>query len=134
MVGILIVTHGTLAQSLLETATLLTGEPARVLALGLERGQSIDQFTEVVRTTALGLDSGDGVVMLADLPGGSPCRAAALFMAQHPRAEVIAGVNLPMLVEGLMIREGLAPRELADRLLEGGMAGIVDIRTTLREI
>lgn len=133
MVGILLVGHGALAHAMLDTARMLVGDCGQVRAVGLEPGQPIDEFAAQVGLEAAALDDGDGVVILADLQGGSPCRAAALYMADRANVEVLAGVNLPMLAEGLICREGLTPRELAARLREGGVAGIVDVGHMLRE-
>ncbi|QQR72711.1 MAG: hypothetical protein IPJ17_14560 [Holophagales bacterium] len=99
MRGILIVTHGHLAPELLETAkTILGRELQNVRALSLEWTEGWDEArTKIAAEIAAFAPGTEGVLVLTDLHGDTPSRAAASF--QEPgRVEVVTGVNLPMVV------------------------------------
>ena len=70
-------------------------------------------------------EGGAGVLVLADLFGGTPSNIASLSLERAERA-VVTGVNLPMLLEALMRRDELALAALALAALQAGRAGIVD--------
>ena len=101
MIGILVVTHGNLGKELLKSAELIVGTQNNTLALGLFHGDSIDQFREKVIDAVESLDDGDGVLIFADLYGGSPSNIIALSMkeiCERHITECITGVNLPMVL------------------------------------
>jgi mannose/fructose-specific phosphotransferase system component IIA len=78
------------------------------------------------------LDTSQGVVVLVDLFGGTPCNAAALG-ARERLFPIVSGANLPMLLEILLNREcGLSVEELVDLTLEAGRASIVDVSAKLK--
>ena len=70
--------------------------------------------------------------MLVDLFGGSPANAALRCLVEKD-FECIAGVNLPMLLEVLMLRESMNARDLAAHALQSGCTGIRDLGAALRE-
>ena len=99
MRGILIVTHGHLAPELLETArTILGRELPNVRALSLEWTEGWDDARRKIAGEIASFSSEtDGIIVLTDLHGDTPSRAAASFR-ETGRVEVITGVNLPMVV------------------------------------
>jgi len=104
MIGIVIVSHGDLAAELLQATEHVVGEltQAEAIAIGpeddpAERRQDI--FAAVGR-----VDSGDGVIVLTDMFGGTPSNLAISIM-EGAAIEVIAGVNLPMLVKLAQTRD-----------------------------
>ncbi|MEM8964725.1 MAG: PTS sugar transporter subunit IIA [Acidobacteriota bacterium] len=97
MVGILILTHGGLASELLASARVIAGELPSFLALPLDWGDDPDQARVKVSRALDDLDQGDGVLVLTDIFGGTPSNVALSLQDQY-QIEVVAGVNLPMLV------------------------------------
>lgn len=98
MVGSVIVTHGPLAQALLETARLIVGDLPHVIAVGLEPWEGPSVCNDKVHRAVDEVDDGDGVIIFADLPGGTPCNVGLTCVADR-RVEVVTGVNLSMLVK-----------------------------------
>ena len=103
MVGLVIATHGRLAEELVATAEGIIGPMAAIAASHVAPHASAvdihDQILEAVKR----VDQGDGVLILADLLGGSPC-AQSLPLCAERQVEVVTGVNLPMLLKANSLR------------------------------
>ncbi len=102
MIGRLILTQGGLAQELLAAAATITGpnqagQMAGYEALSLDWHEPVEQAKEKVRAALERLDQGEGVLILTDMYGGTPCNVALSFLATG-KVEVLTGVNLPMVV------------------------------------
>lgn len=106
MVGLLLISHGSLASGLLDAAEMILGRQEQIKAVGLLPQDSPEGFQETIRTLVKELDSGEGVLILADLFGGTPVNAAAYLVSEKLNVEVVTGVSLPMLLEALTGREG----------------------------
>jgi len=126
MIGILIVTHGTLGESLIHCAShVLNKRPARVKQLGITAQD--DPFSVLPQARALvkELDDGDGVLILSDIYGGSPANIAAKLVVPG-KVEAVAGVNLPMLIRVLTYRD--RPLQTAVvKAVSGGCDGVIRI-------
>jgi PTS system mannose-specific IIA component len=97
MIGTLILTHGGLARELLAAAREISGELQQFEAVSLEWGDTPDEARVKVRAAIARVDSGQGVLILADTFGGTPCNVA--LSVQNPvHVEVVSGVNLPMVM------------------------------------
>ena len=98
MIGLVLVSHGDLGQVLLETAAEIVGpiEPSVALAIG--RQQSCDDIEARLRAAVKQVDRGHGVLILADMFGGTACNIS-LRIIDELRVEVVTGVNLPMLLK-----------------------------------
>jgi PTS system mannose-specific IIA component len=103
VIGIVVVTHGNLAREFLAALEHVVGPQQHVSAVCI----GADDDMEVRRSEILGqaraCDSGEGVVVLTDMFGGTPANLAISIMEQA-RVEVLAGVNLPMLVKLASVR------------------------------
>lgn len=123
MLGILLVSHGNLAEGLLSSAKMFFGDDIKQIdTLSLHMQTSIDDFKEELERKVAKLDAGDGVLILADLFGGTPANQSILL--QSDRVHVISGANLTMLVEVLGMREGSGPIDFAE-LARTGQNGII---------
>lgn len=126
MIGILIVSHGTLGESLIHCAShVLNKRPPQVKQLGIST--QVDPFSLLPQAQALvkELDDGDGVLILSDIFGGSPANIAAKLLVPG-RVEGVAGVNLPMLIRVLTYRD--KPLQTAVvKAISGGCDGVVRI-------
>ena len=123
-VGILLITHTDLGQSLLRSArAILAAQPAHAEAIGVPGDSDPERVFEQALETCRRLDQGDGVLVLTDLYGSTPSNIAAR-LAEHHNVLVLAGVNLPMLVRALNYRASPLG-ELGDKALCGARDGVV---------
>ncbi|EDU4587779.1 PTS mannose transporter subunit IIA, partial [Salmonella enterica subsp. houtenae] len=77
------------------------------------------------------VDSGDGVLFLTDIPGGSPCNRALNILMSGRNVELLAGVNLPMIANAAFERDGVSLTELVDILMDIGATSLQNLRTEL---
>jgi PTS system ascorbate-specific IIA component len=128
VIGVLVVTHGEIGRALLAgAAQILGGEPPQAAALGMSYEDDPDQVLARARALVKELDRGDGVIVLSDIFGATPCNLCTRLLADG-RVEGISGVSLPMLLRVLTGRTG----KLADavrRALSGGAEGVVHLNT-----
>jgi PTS system ascorbate-specific IIA component len=128
MIGVLVVSHGAIAEALLSSAEQILGvKQAQVAALGVSRSDDPDQVLERARGLVSRLDQGDGVLVLTDMFGATPCNVAARLLADG-RVEGVSGVSLPMLVRVLAGRNGSLPAAV-QRALSGGAEGLVHMNS-----
>lgn len=132
MIGILVVTHGHLSEALLEAAEMLIAQTALTRAVTFLPGQGVEDLDRSVRFALEDLAPSDGILALVDLPGGSPARVLGTLLVEGTRLELVTGVNLPMLVEALMLRATMTLSELAEYSVSCGRDGIVNAGNMLR--
>ena len=111
MIGLVIVSHGGLAQELLAAAEHVVGPQDRAVAIGIGPDDDMEKRRAEILAAAKAVDDGAGVVILTDMFGGTPSNLAISVM-DRAHAEVIAGVNLPMLIKLAQIR-GAKPLQTA---------------------
>ena len=104
-IAIVIGTHGWAAEQLLKTAEMLLGEQENVGWIDFVPGENAETLIEKYNAQLAKLDTTKGVLFLVDTWGGSPFNAASRIVVDKEHYEVIAGVNIPMLVETLMARD-----------------------------
>jgi mannose PTS system EIIA component len=126
MVGILVVSHGRLATELLAAAKTIEpalGEQAR--AITLDWNVEPDAARAEIARALKELDTGDGVVVLTDMFGGTPTNLSVSFL-DPARSEVVTGANLPMLIKLASVRRSNSQplRELARVVAEKGQKSI----------
>lgn len=117
MVGIVIAAHGHLASELLATAELIVGELQGVIGCNISPALSPQAMEEQLQRAVRVVDQGEGVLVLADLIGGTPC-TRSMALCRKARLEVITGVNLPMVLKAHSLRPTRSLRELAPLLVE----------------
>ncbi len=131
-IGVVIVGHGDLGQALVGSASLILGEQTNIAAVSLSPQDNLESCHSALMNGIEQLDTSQGLIVLADLFGGTPCNAAALGQRERPYP-VVAGVNLPMLLEVLLNRDSVASAdELNSIALEAGCKSIVDVGALLR--
>jgi PTS system ascorbate-specific IIA component len=126
MVGILLITHGTLGESLIHCASHVLGNrPPLLMQIGVTPHDDPQQILpQAVRLTKA-LDQGDGVLVLTDAYGASPSNIAGKLLSPG-KIEGVAGVNLPMLVRSLTYRNEPLKTVVA-KALSGGIEGVVPL-------
>jgi PTS system ascorbate-specific IIA component len=131
MIGLLLVAHGRLGDSLIECAAYVHGRPPDGLqSVDLNGYADADTLLRDARARIDTLDAGQGVLVMTDIYGATPSNTACKLV-QPGRVEVVAGVNLPMLLKALNYRETLALPQLIERIVEGGRNSINHISETM---
>jgi PTS system ascorbate-specific IIA component len=126
MIGILIIAHGTLGESLIHCAShVLNKRPPRMKQLGVTAQDDPLLLLPQARALVKDLDDGSGVIILSDIYGGSPSNIAAKLLVPG-RVEGVAGVNLPMLIRVLTYRDR-ALSTLLTKAVSGGCEGVLRI-------
>ena len=103
MIGLVLVTHGRLAAELIATLEHIVGPQTKVTAVCIGPEDDMEQRRREILDRVAEVDSGDGVVLLTDMFGGTPSNLAISIM-DKAKVEVIAGVNLPMLIKLAKVR------------------------------
>lgn len=117
MIGLVVTGHGHFADGIHTSAQMIAGENDYVRYINFEEGMTPEQLAEKFNAAFDEFKSCDGVVVLSDLPGGSPFKTAVECKYARPeqKIEVIAGTNLPMIVTAVtMLDMEDDPRSLAD--------------------
>ena len=126
MIGILVVTHEDLGDHLIRCACHVLGmEPLQLMFLSVYPIENPDTVLSKAHALIKCLDSGDGVLILSDILGATPCNIASQLV-QPGKVECIAGINLPMLIRVLTYRNEPLP-VVIERGLIGGQLGVVHI-------
>jgi PTS system mannose-specific IIA component len=123
MVGILLVSHGTIAESFLSVAREILGDTEGILAFGLPEPLQEEKVIEEIQQAKKTLDQGEGMLILTDMFGGTPCNLSLSFL-EDEQIEVLTGMNLPMILKILSAREGVSLLELARTAMECGRENI----------
>lgn len=126
MIGILIIAHGNLGDSLLHCANHVFGTPPTQLRqLGVTVNDDPNRLMPLVRELIQELDDGSGVLVLTDIYGATPSNLTCRLI-EPGKVECVAGVNLPMLVRALTYRN--EPLEtVAEKAISGGREGVVHV-------
>lgn len=113
LVGVIVATHGRFGEELVKAAEMMLGPSEHVYMVSLQGNDSFTEFKGYMEAALEKLSSQDGVLMLADLFGGTPANVAALH-TQKEKVHLVTGVNLPMLLEVLSSRLNCTLPELTD--------------------
>lgn len=117
MIGILIATHGDFASGLLSAVELIAGKQEKVGTIGLHHEDGIEGFEQKVNNMLDDLDDGDGVLVFVDILGGTPSNVIFRSLSRK-KFKAIAGVNMAMVVQAVMMRDGMSEEELYENVLE----------------
>lgn len=132
MIGAIIITHGSLAESLTEVAESIAGKIENLRVISVKSSDTTESVRGALATCVKEVNTGSGAIIFTDMFGGTPTNIALSFMAEG-KVEVITGVNLPMILKfvGHRGEKGLGGLAL---LLKGyGQESIVLAGDILRE-
>jgi mannose PTS system EIIA component len=104
MIGIVIVTHGRLAIEFRAALEHVVGAQEQMETVTIGPDDNVEQRRRDIIEAVKKVDSGDGVVILTDMFGGTPSNLAISVMSR-PKVEVLAGINLPMLIKLVKVRD-----------------------------
>ena len=119
MIGIVLVTHGRLAAEFRAALEHVMGPQRQIETIMIDPKDDIDERRQEIIDAVKRVDSGQGVAILTDMFGGTPSYLAISVM-NSPNIEVVAGINLPMLVKLATVREECP---LADAVVQAQLAG-----------
>ncbi|HAF53683.1 MAG TPA: PTS fructose transporter subunit IIA [Thauera sp.] len=126
MIGIFLVTHATLGESLIQCAChVLNKRPPQIAQLGVSAQDDPLDILPLARSMLGWVDGGDGVLLLTDIYGATPSNIAAKLVVPD-RVELVAGVNLPMLLRVLTYRDR-DMQTLVKRAVAGACDGVVHV-------
>jgi PTS system mannose-specific IIA component len=119
MIGLVLVSHGKLAEELFNALVHVVGPQQQVEIIGIEPDDDGDKRRQQILASIRNVDSGSGVIVVTDMFGGTPSNLAISAMDDGD-IEVLAGANLPMLIKLASVRATLPLRQAAE---EGQNAG-----------
>ena len=123
MVGILIVTHGKLAQELVETTRIIVGKNVEnIVPITVDWNDDMSDIQKTISSAISKVDQGNGVLILTDMFGGTPSNISLSFLSE--KVEIITGVNLPMLIKIVNVGDRYSLKELAQMIHEQGKKSI----------
>ena len=119
MIGLILVTHGRLAEEFLVALEHVVGPQKQVETICIGPRDDMESRRKEIAAAIKRVDTGDGVVILSDLFGGTPSNLA-ISLLDAGRVEVIAGVNLPMLIRLDSARKCMGVKEAVAAAREAG--------------
>src|SRR6266478_10228532 len=119
MIGLVLVTHGRLAAEFRSALEHVVGPQKQIEAVTIGPDDDVEQRRKDIIEAVKRVDSGEGVVILTDMFGGTPSNLAISCM-NRPNVDVLAGMNLPMLVKLAKVRQDRPLREAIDLAQEAG--------------
>lgn len=125
MVGIILATHGEFAEGILQSGTMIFGEQENVKAITLHPSDSPESLKERMQEAIATFDNQDEVLFLVDLWGGTPFNQANNLCGEHSNWAIVAGLNLPMLIEAYSSRFSMeTAKEIAAAIIEPAREGV----------
>ena len=136
MIGIVVTGHGLFAEGMHSSAKMIAGENDHIKYVCFEDGMGLEELGEKLSAAYTELAGNDGIVVLSDLPGGSPFKTAVEVSMNHPDKQIVvlAGTNLPMIITAsTMLSFESDPMALADELMFEGKDNVVRFELAVRE-
>lgn len=133
MVGIVVVSHGEMAEGMIDAARMIVGPMEGVTTVSLKESDAVEDLMGRIEAALGEVDQGEGALILVDAFGASPFNASARLAMGKKNVEVVSGMNLPMLLELAVGREGLDLPAVIQLALETGSAGIRSLSQTIKK-
>jgi PTS system mannose-specific IIA component len=119
MIGLVLVTHGSLARAFVAALEHVVGPQKNVATVCIEGDDDMEARRREILDAVRTVNTGDGVVLMTDMFGGTPSNLAISVM-NDTNVEVVAGVNLPMLIKFASLRDGSSLSSLVAAIQEAG--------------
>jgi PTS system mannose-specific IIA component len=123
MIGALVVTHGHLGQELVAAAEMIVGEFSHIQAVSIGWHDDVNDARKDIENRIAEVETGNGVLILTDMFGGTPSNIALTFH-DPGKVDVVTGVNLPMLIKVANQKEGDTLNSLARTVRDQGRSSI----------
>jgi len=133
LIGYILTGHGSFAPGLMGALEMIAGGQESFEVVPFFEKDSLESYERKIAEYVERMESEcQGVIVFTDLMGGTPFRTAMIAAETGKKTEVIAGTNLPMLIEGCMVREQFSDAgELADMLVETGRSAVLSVHLEL---
>jgi len=123
MIGGLIVSHGMLAEELLNALTIIIGEAVNIEAISIGWYDDVEESKKKISQSLKRIDQKNGVVIFTDMFGGTASNLSFSFLKDN-QVEIITGVNLPMLIKFVSLQRSNNLKEVAKKVVEQGKKNI----------
>ena len=123
MIGGIIVSHGKLAEELLNALNIILGEAANIEAISIGWYDDVEESKKKINQALKRVDRKNGVLIFTDMFGGTPSNLSFTFL-KDGRVEIITGVNLPMLIKFVSLQRSHNLKEVAKKVVEQGRKNI----------
>ncbi|NQZ51560.1 MAG: PTS mannose transporter subunit IIA [Moritella sp.] len=134
MIGIIVSGHACYALGMRSAVEALAGKPRGIRFIDFTASLTTDELQFKLVKAISEIDQGDGVLILTDLPGGTPCNRAVAEMVGDRNIKVISGANLSMIVDACQVRKGKSLVELTDAVVKVGRSAIKDMEQELNQL
>lgn len=119
MIGLVLVTHGQLAKEFVAAMEHVVGPQAQMVSICIGPDDDMEQRRKDILEAVDAVNQGDGVILLTDMFGGTPSNLAISIMDKS-KVEVIAGINLPMLIKLASVRETASLADAVEQAQNSG--------------
>ncbi|MGQ9470793.1 MAG: PTS sugar transporter subunit IIA [Candidatus Aminicenantales bacterium] len=123
MIGGIIVSHGKLAEELLNVLTIILGEAPNIEAISIGWYDDVEESKKKINRSLKRLDQKNGVIIFTDMFGGTPSNLSFSFLKDN-EVEIITGVNLPMLIKFVSLQRSKNLKEVAKKVMDQGKKNI----------
>jgi len=123
MIGGIIVSHGKLAEELLNALTIILGEAPNIEAISIGWYDDVEDSRKKISQSLKKVDQKNGMILFTDMFGGTPSNLSFSFLKEN-QVEIITGVNLPMLIKFVSLQRSNSLREVAKKVVEQGKKNI----------
>ncbi|AGH82314.1 N-acetyl-galactosamine [Psychromonas sp. CNPT3] len=133
MLGVIISGHGGFASGMEKAMLQIVGLQDQVQAIDFPEESTSELLESQFKKAFAKVDSGDGVIFLTDLLGGTPFRTASMIALEKEKVEVITGCNLQMILESLLERDELTISDFKEFSLASGHRGMTSLKDELQK-
>ncbi|MCD6517171.1 MAG: PTS sugar transporter subunit IIA [Candidatus Aminicenantes bacterium] len=123
MIGGVIVSHGKLAEELLNALTIILGEAVNIEAISIGWYDDVEESKKKINESIKRVDQKNGVLIFTDMFGGTPSNLSFSFL-KNGQVEIITGVNLPMLIKFVSLQRSYNLEDVARKVVEQGKKNI----------
>ena len=123
MIGGIIVSHGKLAEELLNALTIILGEAVNIEAISIGWYDDVEESKKKINKSLKRVDQKNGVIIFTDMFGGTPSNLSFSFSKDN-HVDIITGVNLPMLIKFVSLQRSNDLKEVANKVVEQGRKNI----------
>ncbi len=123
MIGGIIVSHGKLAEELLNALNIILGEVVNIDAISIGWYDDVEESKEKIRQSLKAVNKKNGVLIFTDMFGGTPSNLSFSFIKNN-QIEIITGVNLPMLIKFASLQRSNNLKDVAKKVVEQGRKNI----------
>jgi len=123
MIGGIIVSHGKMAEELLNALTIILGEAPNIEAISIGWYDDVEDSKKKISQSLKRVDQKNGVIIFTDMFGGTPSNLSFGFLKEN-QVEIITGVNLPMLIKFVSLQRSNTLKDVAKKVVDQGKKNI----------